>query len=46
MARFTITMPDDLRAQVKKLGEQEARGLSAQIVTLVRKALQKSTAAK
>lgn len=41
MARFTVTIPDDLRKTILKLGEDEARGLSAQIVTLLREALHK-----
>lgn len=41
MARFTLTMPDDLKETVRKIGEKEDRKLSAQIVTLIREALQK-----
>lgn len=41
MARFTLTMPDDLREIVRKIGEKEDRKLSAQIVALIREALLK-----
>lgn len=39
MARFTITMPDDLKEIVKKSGERDTRNMSAQVVALVREAL-------
>ena len=41
MARFTVTMPDELRDVVKKTGEKDTRKLAAQVVALVREALQK-----
>ena len=41
MARFTVTMPDDLRDLVKKTGDKDTRRLAAQVVALVREALQR-----